>query len=220
MDGLLLYLDANNAKSYSGAGTSWLDLSSNGNNFTSVGSPSFANGAFSIPDSNSVYFSADTPTNFRQGTSDFTISTWVKQNDSGYNIFVESRGSNLVGYFFVANFTSVGRLSFFSNPGGDQQVYTTSRSDLPVGVVQNLVVTARRTSNTIKFYVDGALWETKTDVHTSSISPSSGDIYRLGFDKGGATSNFNIYTYQHYSRELSAVEIKQNFDALRGRFGI
>jgi hypothetical protein len=35
-DGLVLYLDATNPKSYPGSGTTWKDLSGNGNNGTLV----------------------------------------------------------------------------------------------------------------------------------------------------------------------------------------
>ena len=45
-DGLVLCLDAGNTKSYPGSGATWLDLSSNANNGTLTGSPTFnsANG--------------------------------------------------------------------------------------------------------------------------------------------------------------------------------
>jgi hypothetical protein len=40
-DGLVLYLDAANQKSYPGTGTTWNDLSGNGNNGTLVNGPTF-----------------------------------------------------------------------------------------------------------------------------------------------------------------------------------
>jgi hypothetical protein len=40
--GLQVYLDAANVKSYPGSGTSWLDLTGNGNNFTLVNSPTWS----------------------------------------------------------------------------------------------------------------------------------------------------------------------------------
>lgn len=218
--GLICYLDAFNKKSYSGSGTSWFDLSGNNNNFTSTGSPSFVSNYFSIPDSNSVYFSSNTPTNFRQGTSSFTISNWVYQNDTNANVFVESRGDNLIGYIFVANYPSSGKLAIFINASGGQSIYATTRSDLPVNTIQNIVVAVNRPGRTAKFYVNGSLWETISNVQTSTISPATGDLYRIGFDKGGSTSNYRLYTHMHYNKELSASEILKNFNALRARFSI
>jgi len=50
--GALLYLDAGNTASYSGSGTTWADLSTNTNNATLTGSPTFtssgANSYFSF----------------------------------------------------------------------------------------------------------------------------------------------------------------------------
>ena len=41
-DGLVLYLDAANSKSYSGTGTTWTDLSGNLNNATLVNGPTYS----------------------------------------------------------------------------------------------------------------------------------------------------------------------------------
>ena len=60
-NGLVLYLDAANPKSYPGSGTTWKDLSGNGNNGTLVNGPTFnsANGG-------SIVF---------DGTNDYVITT-------------------------------------------------------------------------------------------------------------------------------------------------
>ncbi len=42
-NGLVLHLDAANSKSYLGSGTTWNDLSGNGNNATLTNGPSFSN---------------------------------------------------------------------------------------------------------------------------------------------------------------------------------
>jgi hypothetical protein len=44
-DGLVLYLDAANIKSYAGSGTTWTDLTKEQNNGTLVNGPTFDNGA-------------------------------------------------------------------------------------------------------------------------------------------------------------------------------
>ena len=48
-DGLVLYLDAANEKSYPGSGTTWYDLSGNGNDVTLINNPTYStnnNGSF------------------------------------------------------------------------------------------------------------------------------------------------------------------------------
>jgi hypothetical protein len=47
-DGLVLCLDAGNPKSYPGSGTTWTDLSGNGNNGTLVNGVGYSNGAVKI----------------------------------------------------------------------------------------------------------------------------------------------------------------------------
>ena len=65
-EGLVCHLDANNAKSYPGAGTTWYDLSGHGSNGTNTG-VTFGNGdAITATDSIASYFIYD-------GTSDYTI---------------------------------------------------------------------------------------------------------------------------------------------------
>ena len=44
LNGLTLYLDAANTSSYSGSGTTWTDLSGNGNTGTIVNSPAYTSG--------------------------------------------------------------------------------------------------------------------------------------------------------------------------------
>ena len=41
-------MDAGNENSYAGSGATWSDLSGYGNDFTIIGSPTHANGAFTI----------------------------------------------------------------------------------------------------------------------------------------------------------------------------
>ena len=47
-DGLVLALDAGNAKSYPGSGTSWSDLSGQGNNGTLTNGPTYSSDRYSF----------------------------------------------------------------------------------------------------------------------------------------------------------------------------
>ena len=65
-DGLVLYLDAANTKSYSGSGTTWTDLTGKGNDGTLI------NGVSHVPNTNFGYFDFD-------GTNDrVDFSTYVQ----------------------------------------------------------------------------------------------------------------------------------------------
>lgn len=79
-NGLVLNLDAGNPASYSGSGTTWTDLSGNGNNGTLVNSPTYnANnqGYLSFNGSNTYVDLPASSSSFNVGSGDFTIETWV-----------------------------------------------------------------------------------------------------------------------------------------------
>ena len=95
--GLVLNLDAGNPSSYPGSGTTWTDLSGNGNHGTLFNSPTFtssSNGGNLLFDVSSKYVSL-TPTLLPIGTSDRTIIAFVKTPTSmgGYQHIIHW-GSN------------------------------------------------------------------------------------------------------------------------------
>lgn len=210
------YVDSSIVKSASDVIT---DLSGT-NKVTMVGTPTYNASSITFPNINTAYIAADDATKFRMSTQNFTISTWVKQLDNGSNCLLESRGASLAGYFFILNYPSAGQISFFLNYGGTQYVYSSSIATLGYGTVQNIVAVVSRSTSSILFYVNGVLWNTIAGIHTSSVDPASGDIYRIGNDIGGGTQNYELYSYAHYSRALTADDVSRNFNALRGRYGL
>ena len=174
-----------------------------------------------IPNTNSVYIQPTDPVSFRMDTQNFTIGCWLKQLDNSNNVITEDRGTSLIGYIFSLNFPAAGRISLFLNwSSAAQTVYSTTNSSLQANQVQYIVASVDRQAQTINFYVNGQLFDTITGIHSNSISPVSGDMYRTGYDRGGATTNMELYAYHHYTKALSAQEVAQNFSALRSRFGV
>ena len=77
-DGLALCLDAANSKSYPGSGSTWTDLSGNGNNATLTNGPTYssANGGSIVFDGVNDYVAPTGLTNaLWQGN--WTVSFWV-----------------------------------------------------------------------------------------------------------------------------------------------
>lgn len=73
--------------------------------------------------------------------------------------------------------------------------------------------------STVTFYLNGSLIGT----NTANTSNGGNDApFNLGRDYGSATSywNGNISAFQLYNRALTAVEVLQNFNALRRRFNV
>jgi hypothetical protein len=79
-NGLVLYLDAANKKSYSGTGTSWIDLSGNSNNATlenGAGYNANNNGTMSF-DAIDDYANITNSSIGNFGTSNFSVNCWFK----------------------------------------------------------------------------------------------------------------------------------------------
>jgi hypothetical protein len=80
-------------------------------------------------------------------------------------------------------------------------------------------ITMDATNNTLTHYINGESAGSVT--RTGWVSNYNSKLY-LGYDPGG-TNEFmigNFYYHMHYNRVLSAVEVMQNYAALRGRYGI
>ena len=109
--GLVLCLDAANRKSYPGSGTTWTDLSGNGNNGTLIDSPTFNTdgiGSLSFNGLNS-YIGISSPssrfnwTPSSTGFNNMTLDLWIKTSDtSGYVISKPWNSSGEYNYYSVS----------------------------------------------------------------------------------------------------------------------
>lgn len=105
----------------------------------------------------------------------------------------------------------------------------TSSVPLVMGSTYNLVLVNSRSDTKVKFYVNGSLHgevQGPTSNYRADLVPTAGNI---GINKpqifGGGTDTYTyfdgvVYSASIYSKELSAAEVKQNFNAMRKRFGI
>jgi hypothetical protein len=225
-DGLVLYLDAANTKSYPGSGTTWTDISRNGNNGTLINGPTFnpANGGSITLDGVDEYINVSNPQTLNPGVNSFTIDCWLKQNDLGYNGVVEARGTNLNGFLFILNYPGAGYASFFLNTtnDGNQNVYASTTNGFTSTTTWiNATVVIDRVSEIIKFYNNGIQQGSNVSITSGgTVDPGSGYRYEIGSDLGGPEMNGNIAALKHYNRALSQAEITQNFNALKTRFGL
>lgn len=85
------------------------------------------------------------------------------------------------------------------------------------------------TTDKLELYINGQLVGKTSGMHvynTSAILIFGGTSYNNSLSPDGIIPTFfynfigKISGYKHYTRALSAIEISQNFDALRGRYGL
>jgi hypothetical protein len=214
---LVLYLDAANSKSYPGSGTTWTDISGGGNVGTLAGGPTFATtsgGIISFDGSNDI---VTIPNNVSLDTQTPTVEVWVRTNATNQNGFWFEKGAVNTQY---ALFQEGGLIQWRMNIGGITQLSTTTAVYMNTSNWYQVVGTF--TTGSRKLYINGVL--VSSDTQTGTIATNAGGMSLGAY--GGATGT-NGYYYNGslaicrvYNRELSAAEILQNFNAMRGRFNV
>jgi len=242
LNGLVLCLDAANSKSYPGSGTTWTDLSGNGNTGTLTNGPTYnsANGGVIVLDGSNDYVSIS-PSGYDLGVN-FTVQLWTKIIRFGGGPFTPpgtATRATLIsnsypyssnqGFVFIATSQSgpsfnptPGTERFFISIGQDQFGATSSIGSLSsyVNSWVNLSVVVNGT-NPIKLYINGI----EPAYASQSSGPSSlsytGGPFLIG--ARSITEEFlqgSISQVSIYNRALTAAEIAQNYNALRSRYGL
>jgi hypothetical protein len=211
--GLVFALDAGNTKSYAGSGTAWNNLIGSGSS-TLTNGPTYSstNGGNIIFDGTNDYAVAASPGSYSEYTVMF-FCKWITDTTNGSRLF----GLDNFGTYTIFTPSNVG---FHYNPAGGSPPSVTLSSGVNIGLGSwcQIAVSVSAVSTLVNIYVNGI------SRNTSSTLPSgnfAGNFY-LGAQNTGGTvvANCNIGNFQLYNRALSASEIAQNFNALRGRFGI
>ena len=217
----ILYLDAGNPFSYPAGGLTWYDISGGNNNGTLINGPTFnsSNGGSIVFDGINDYCRLsrnilDIP------FTGVTFEAWVYLNS---NIFQ----ALIIGTWDVSIANDVAALFVFENGiaigVGDREV---SEEGL---IVRNILNTNQwyyiagtwNSDRTYKVYRNGSLMRTGTQTGNGWNSDST-----VNFDIGGeANNNFRYFNgriarTQVYNRTLSDVEILQNYNAQKSRFGL
>ena len=217
-DGLVLYLDAGNVKSYPTTGTTWTDL-------VGVNNGTLTNGpTFNISNGGSIVFDGvDDRVNLSNATSlwttNFTINFYIKSNVLG-NQFIFSNGT----------YGSAATNIWFGGGGLNNFAVFLRRTDgtgavgynftLPVNynILGYYTVIYNTADNTLKLYQNSNLVESK---NTSLVNPSwMPNGWRIGNSEGWSSVNGNIYNFTIYNQALSAQEILQNYNATKQRFNL
>lgn len=216
-DGLVLHLDAGNTKSYPGTGSAFFDLI-NGTN-TSLGASTAAplfdqDGYFNFDGSNDV-INGNTPLINRTNGQEITVSCWIKpQRTSGqYSVFCTNRANDTVSFNWIFyQHTNGGEISFH----GSSQ-YKSSY----VPVVNKWI----NVTNTITSGGTSILYVNAVSVHVvNNYTYGAGTtLSRLGIgaDPGGQEPfKGGVGPIMIYHTALSPQKIQQNYNALKGRFGL
>ena len=211
--GLQLYLDAGNASSYPGSGTTWTDLSGNSRTGTLTNGPTYSG-----TNGGSIVF--DGSNDFVQCTGSLTVTaatfvTWIRRNgtQAQFDGILFSRGTSVTGM----NFQVSNQLGYHWNGTGNTFNW---QSGLTIPDLTWCMVAVSVTSSAATAYLcqaSGITTATNTVSHTSSVI----DDIKIAQDEFSTRYfNGNIAIAQLYNIALTADQVSQNFTADRARFGV
>jgi hypothetical protein len=239
-DGLVMYLDNANLKSYPGSGTTWYDLSKNTVNGTVQGSGStltFNEDSISLANSGTTNISfSGLANNYLIGKS-ATISVWFKLTSngmsggnqylnlsSGTTAYTVNSGCSQFNLGFGASTATVG--AAFKSPQntgyGTYNDASTSLYSVVAGQWNCVAATYDMTAGKLALYVNGAIAAPVVDVATDGfVAGTVNDTSNyLGNHPNTWWNNSSFAAPMVYDRVLTAAEIQQNFNTLRGRYGV
>ncbi len=210
-NGLVLNLDAAKVDSYPGTGTTWYDISGNNNNGTLTNGPTFSG----IGKQAAIVF---------DGVDDYVSTPAARNATTNENYTIST-------VFRITSFTSSDmRLLGATNGSTSQLTVGWNNTTLRLWLQDSWNDTSFVSSTNTTYYLTMIHAGTSTDVYVNGILNSTISNKTSYFNNLGLGNNFilsygtffngNIYTAQVYNRALSADEVSQNFNALRGRYGI
>ena len=189
--------------------TAWNDLSGNSNNFTLVNDPvlSYNNeGVFTFDGTNDF---ANVPNN--------SFTRFPHNEPWSFSIFCKPITQNLTfpGFIILGNSGASGILIYYTAAGiyWKHNAFDSFITSRDLNVIKNITLTYAGSGNVVA-YVNGVFVQNlPTMVSTDSVND-----FIVG--RGDELGNVDIYNFYKYNRQLSASEVSQNFNALRGRFGL
>jgi len=212
-DGLVMYLDAGNTKSYPGAGTTWTDISRTGNNGTLTNGPTFnsANGGSIVFDGADDYVNITNVYDFST-TNAVTVEIWAKSTPilwNDYGFLVSKRDQ----FIIHPNFGTKDVNFYVNTANGWQSTGVTLTS-----ITEFTCYTLTYSAGVISAYINGSF--RNSAAVGATLTSDTGDT-TIGKDDFLSRYLYgSVASTRLYNRALSQAEITQNYNATRTRFGL
>lgn len=228
-DGLVLYLDAANTRSYISGSTAWNDLTTNNNNGTLINGPTFSsvNLGSIVFDGINDYVRIPSASSFVP-SNDITINYW--QNITGYdsNVVMISNGAPSGGtnelMIWNSNNTFANKLVAGTASSLSSAFWLYSSLTPPLNTWTNVCVT--RAGSLVSIYFNGVFDSSNNQSGTMAFASNAPLLIGVDSDgpnpEGGLSNYFKgrLPNLSMYNRALSAQEILQNYKVLKGRYGL
>ena len=233
-DKLVFCVDVANTKSYPGIGTDLYDLSGNGYNgtmtdvtITSDDHMSFdgqnPGSAVAFPESN---ISKDPSLYLGDSSGRVTYECWINKQGLNHNGTNHARimSTDASDYTSLSINEPANTIKIFVDGG---QTLEAAGYALSNDTWYHVVATydSSITTDAIKIYRNGELIASKNYTFSGTYGDGTSRVFAIGSNTEASVSYNNglngyIDICRIYGKPLSADEVKQNFNATRGRFGI
>lgn len=216
-DGLVLCLDAANSKSYPGSGTTWTDLSGNGNNGTLINGVGYdsSSGGSLVFDGVDDYASGV----ITLGTTNVSVNCWVNISTTSNKGAFFKIGGGATGYAL-----GVGNNTMDNNGNEIIGLFPGVRwfdTNTNYGTGWKYATLVLNSSSVPSIYLNSVLIGSYSGTNPNT---PTGFYYvgrNFGDEPGGARAfNGNIAKVSIYNRALTSQEIQQNYLATKSRFGL
>ena len=224
----MLHLDAANVKSYPGTGTVWNDLSGNGSNATLVNTVGYStsnNGTMVFDGVDDYSTTSTTPTQLL-GNPNLTVSGWFRRLG---NLPINTGTWGIGG-----NVTNQGICSWWNNNNNQITIDTWGQATFTTGVEyplnQWVYVTWQKNAGDMT-RANCTIWVNLQSYSANQLTILRPENVAPNINNNGVTIskisttyntpvNIQISSFAIYNRILSEAEVKQNFEALRWRYGV
>lgn len=208
--GLVLHLDAANAKSYAGSGTVWNDLSNNNNNATLINGVGYSSNNKGTLTFDGVNDEVQVLNSVSLNPLTNTLVCWAKSNTATWNATGPLMSKRSVFVMYPnANSRNV-QYFYYLNNSWQSQLIT-----VPDITVWNMYACTWN-GTAITAFLNGV--QINSGNKTGPMPTTNTNILYIGRDQSSYL-NGSIAQAMMYNRALTATEIRQNFEATRGRYG-
>ena len=216
-NGLVLALDAADQNSYPGSGTTWNDMSGNGNTGTLTNTPTYSStnsGTFTF-DGSTQYVSL--PSSLTRLNTNYSISMWINPSTISVSPYLTSDwngpGRNYL-FYQVNNKIQL----LIGNGTTSQDAAQQSNLSLVANTWYNTAFVVIGTTHII--YINGILDNSTIGSYSGGITSNARNIATSVSPIASDCFNGKISSTLMYNRSLSSTEILQNYNALKPRFGL
>ena len=216
----LLYVDAGNTSSYPGTGTTWTGLSSNASNATLVNSPpwtSAGTSSYFTFNGTGIQYASTTSSKFNVTYTGKTVFFAARITAGAFvagtfrGVFGTNSGTRNFNTYLYSPSTGVYQMHFSAGGGGGfSNNLSLTTNQWFVGAV------TQTTGGLVTYYFNGQPAGTNTGVTFIQYASNNGEYVAL-------CDNYwygDIGVCAVYGQALSADQIQQNYNALKGRYGL